>query len=435
MRRIIHGLLPLLLLVSAAHAERFVLEGATVFPVSAPAIDNGVVIVEDGVIVHVGAAGSGARDGATTVDLSGRHIYPGLIAATSSLGLTEIASVRATIDVREMGDHNARLHAYRAVNPDSEIIPTTRSNGVTHANVVPGGSLVRGHSGLLALDGWTWEDRLVRGPTGLHMSWPSMRLRRGDEAPPLKKQKKERRESIHDLHTWLDDARAYLAATDAEGERGAARVDRDLEFEAWRATLDGEIPLFVHANDARQITAAIDFADEENLRLVIVGGRDAPRVADGLAAADVPVILEAVMARPAYDHEHPWTGYERAVRLHEAGVAVAISVGSGGWLDTISRNLPFHAGMARAHGLPDDAALASVTLEPARILGVDDLMGSLEVGKRAHLIATTGDLLDIRSRVERMWIDGREVDLDDRHKRLFRKYSERPAPADEPDDD
>lgn len=431
MNRIFLSLLPLLLLASAAHAERIVLEGATVFPVSAPAIENGVVIVDDGVIVHVGEAGTGSRDDATVVDLSGRHLYPGLIAATSSLGLTEINSVRATNDVYEMGDHNARLYAYRAVNPDSELIPTTRSNGVTHANVVPGGSLVRGHAGLLALDGWTWEDRLVNGPSGLHLSWPSMRLRRGDDAPPLKKQKKERTERIDELHAWLDDARAYLAAVDAQGKRGAEAVDRDLEFEAWRATLDREIPLFVHADDARQITAALEFAAEEDLRLVIVGGRDAPHVAEDLAAADVPVILEAVMGRPAHDHDHPWTGYERAADLNAAGVAVAISVGSGGWADTINRNLPFHAGMARAHGLPDDAALASVTLVPARILGVDDRMGSLEVGKRAHLIATTGDVLDIRSRVERMWIDGREVDLDDRHKRLFRKYSNRPAPADD----
>lgn len=414
-------------IASVASAERLVLEGATVFPVSAPAIENGVVIVDDGVIVHVGPAGSGERSDATVVDLAGQHLYPGLIAATSSLGLTEISSVPATIDVSEMGEHNARLHAYRAVNPDSELIPTTRSNGVTHANVVPGGSFVRGYAGLLALDGWTWEDRLVGGANGLHVSWPSVRLRRGDDAPPLKRQKEERQEAIDDFAAWLDDARAYLAARDAAGDRGAETTPRDLEFEAWRPVLDGELPVFVHADDARQITAALEFAAEQGLRSVVVGGRDAHRVAEALAAAEVPVILEAVMQRPAHDHEHPWVGYERAARLHEAGVAVAISVGSGGWLDTINRNLPFHAGMARAHGLDDDAALASITLVPARILGVDASMGSIEVGKRAHLIATTGDVLDIRSRLERMWIDGDEIDLDDRHKRLFRKYSARPS--------
>lgn len=419
----------LLCVAATTHAQRVVLEGATVFPVSSEPIENGVVIVDDGVIAHVGPAGSGERNGASTVDLSGYHLYPGLIAPTSSLGLTEIASVPATDDVREMGDHNARLHAYRAVNPDSELIPTTRSNGVTHANVVPGGSLVRGYAGLLALDGWTWEDRLVGGANGLHLSWPSMRLRRGDDAPALKEQKTEREQRIADLHTLLDDARAYLAAADAQGERGAEPTDRDLEFEAWRPVLDRELPLFVHASDARQIEAALAFCDEENLRLVIVDGREAPRVADLLAQADVAVILEAVMRRPAYDHDHPWVGYERAARLHEAGVRVAISVGSGGWLDTINRNLPFHAGMARAHGLPDEAALASITSVPAEILGVGESMGTIEVGKRAHLIATTGDVLDIRSRVERMWIDGDEVDLDDRHKRLFRKYSNRPRPG------
>ena len=419
-------LVVLLLFASQASAAKLVLEGARVYPVASAPIDDGVVIVEDGVIVHVGGAGSGDRSGAEVMDLSGHHLYPGLIAATSSLGLTEITSVPATMDVDEMGEHNARLHAYRAVNPDSELIPTTRSNGITHANVVPGGSRVRGYAGVLALDGWTWEERLVGGPSGLHLSWPSMRLRRGDEAPPAKKQIEEREEAIRELADLLDRTRAYLRAVDAAGERGAEHTERNLEFEAWRPVLDREVPLFVHADDARQITSAIGFAREQDLRLVIVGGRDAGYVAEALVEDSVPVILEATMTPPAHDHESVHDGFRRAAKLHAAGVDLAISVGSGGWADTINRNLPFHAGMARAHGLPDDVALASVTLVPARILGLEDRMGSIEPGKQAHLIATTGDVLDIRPNVVRMWIDGREVDLSDKHKRLLERYRARP---------
>ena len=428
-------ILALILVVSLAalptRAERMVLTGATVFPVSSSPIENGEVIVDEGAIVHVGTAGSADRAGATVVDLRGHHLYPGLIASTSSLGLTEIASVRATMDVNEMGEHNARLHAYRSVDPDSELIPVARSNGITHANVVPGGRHVRGNAGLLALDGWTWEERMVGGPTGLHMNWPSVRLRHGGDAPPVEKQIAEREEAVQELADLLYRARAYRRARAAAGERGAGHTERNLEFEAWGPVLDREVPLYVHADDARQIESALDFAAAQELRLVIVGGRDAHRVADRLAEAEVGVILERVMARPARDFEGVHSGFERARRLHEAGVVAAISVGSGGWFDSIARNLPFHAGMARAHGLPDGAALASVTLNPARILGVDDRMGSIEVGKRAHLIATTGDVLEIREPVARMWIDGHEVDLTDRHDRLYERYRDRPAPADD----
>ena len=425
-----------ILSTSAARAEiRLVLEGATVHPVSGPPIEDGEVIVDDqGYIVHVGPRDSGERgarrEALEVVDLSGMHLYPGLIAATSSLGLTEISSVPATNDVEEMGEHNARLHAYRAVNPDSELIPVARANGITHANVVPGGAFVRGHGGLLALEGWTWEDRLVEGPTGLHLDWPSMRLRRGEGrrggSGSIREQVEAREESLRELDDRIDEVRAYLRARDAIGEKGAGHAGRDLELEAWRPVVEREIPLMVHADDPRQIRAAIAWCEEQDLRMVLVGGRDAHRMADEIAAADVPVILEDVMTRPAHDDEGVYAGYERAVRLHEAGVLLAISVGSGSWADTIARNLPVHAGMARAHGLPARAALATVTLAPARILGVDDRMGSLERGKRAHLVAVRGDILDIRAPVERMWIDGREVDLSNRHSRLFERYRSRP---------
>lgn len=428
-----HSLLALLSCVAFAHlcaaAEpALVLEGAKVFPVSSEPIEDGEVIVDDaGTIVYVGPRGSGARGGATVIDLTGHHLYPGLIAATSSLGLTEIGSVPATIDVNELGPHNARLHAYRAVNPDSELLPVARSGGVTHANVIPGGSLVRGHGGLMKTEGWTWESRLVRGPSGLHLSWPSMALQRGDEAAPMKKQIEERKDRMQALTDLVADARAHLAARRANGAKGAGHTVRDLELEAWQPVLDREIPLMVHADDPRQIEAAIDWCAEHELRMVLVGGRDAHRVAARLAEADIPVIFEDVMSPRRRDFDHVWVGYRSPAALHAAGVEVAISVGSGNDADSIARNLAAHAGMARAHGLPDAAALASVTQAPARILGVADAMGTIEVGKRAHLVVTAGDLLDHRFPVLRMWIDGDEVDLSDRHTRLFERYRHRPG--------
>lgn len=415
--------------ISVGAAEPvLVLEGARVYPVTSEPFDDGEVIVDrEGTIVHVGPRGSGARGGAEVVDLRGRHLYPGMIAASSTLGLTEIGSVPATLDVNEMGEHNARLHAYRAVNPDSELIPVARSNGLTHVNVVPGGSLVRGHGGLMSVEGWTWEQRLVRGPSGLHLSWPSLVLRRGDDAAPLKKQDADRKAKVQEITDFVADARAHLAAREANGVKGAGHTVRDLEFEAWQAVLAGEIPLMVHANDARQIESALTWCEEQGLTMVLVGGREAHRVADRLAAAGVPVILEHVMSVRQRDHDHVYASYRSAAALHAAGVNVAISIGSGNDADSIARNLAFHAGMARAHGLPEAAALASVTLAPATILGVADRMGSIEVGKRAHLVAASGDLLDIRFPVERMWIDGQEIDTSNRHTRLFERYRQRPG--------
>ena len=412
----------------AAAEPAFVLEGATVFPVSSEPIDDAEVIVDvEGTIVHVGVRGSGPRGAAEVVDLRGHHLYPGLIAATSSLGLTEIASVAATMDVNELGAHNARLHAYRAVNPDSELIPVARAGGITHANVIPGGSLVRGHGGLMKTEGWTWEARLVHGPSGLHLSWPSMSLQRGDDAAPVKKQAEERKTKVQELSDLVADARAHLAARRANGVKGAGHTVRDLELEAWQPVLDREIPLMVHASDPRQIEAALTWCEEQDLRMVLVGGRHAARVADRLAEAGVPVIFEDVMSLRQRDFDSVWVGFRSAAALHAAGVEVAISVGVGNDADSIARNLAAHAGMARAHGLPDATALATVTLAPARILGVADRMGSIEVGKRAHLVATAGDLLDHRFPVLRMWIDGREVDLSNRHTRLFERYRERPG--------
>jgi imidazolonepropionase-like amidohydrolase len=415
---------------SSVEAQPLLLQGAQLHPVSAPPMGAADVLVgEDGRIAAIGAdlSSRAAELDATIVDLTGLHLYPGLIAATSSLGLTEISSVRATNDSREMGDFNARLHAYRSVNPDSELLPVTRANGITHCLVVPGGSFVRGQSGLLRLSGWTWEERLVEGPVGLHVSWPSQSLRRGDDASPMKKQEAERKARVRELDDWVARARVYDAA-----RRDGEEFTRDLELEAWSKVLSGEIRLFVHANEERQIRSALQWTSGHELGFVLVGGRDAYRLAEELAAAEVSVVLEAVMRRPAYDFEGVDAGYKRASRLNDAGVQVAISIGSGSFADTVARNLAYHAGMARAHGLPNDVALRTITLAPARILGVDRDLGSIEVGKSASLIATTGDILEIRTRIERMWIDGVATSLDNRHQRLFERYRTRPrASADQ----
>jgi imidazolonepropionase-like amidohydrolase len=425
MRNVILMSLALLCSTVPAFADQ-VLRAKVIHPVSADAIQDGEVIIgDDGLIRYVGPAGSGESAGAELIDLGDLELYPGLIAASSSLGLTEISAVRPSNDVNEIGEHNARLLAFRAINPDSELIPVARQNGITHVQVVPGGGLVRGRSGVMRTTGWTWAERLEFGPSGLHMNWPSMSLDRGDDAPPLKKQRKERAERLAELDVLIAEARSYAALPAAD------TVERDLELEAWKPVLTAEMPLFIHADEERQIRAAVEWGQRHQLQVVISGGREAWRIGELLAQAGVPVILERVMTLPSRDSDGPWSGYQRAARLHEQGVKLVISLSSGSFGDSVARNLPFHAGMARAHGLPHDVALASITLSAAEVIGVGDRLGSLEVGKQATMIAVRGDVLEITDPVERMWIAGEEVSLENRHTRLFERYRNRPSPGGE----
>lgn len=422
MTRTLLILIAAIVLVAPARAAT-VLHAARIHTVSDGTVDDGELIVgDDGSIVAVGPAGTLDVAGLERVELGDLELYPGVIAASSSLGLTEISAVRPSNDFSEIGDHRARLLAYRAINPDSELIGVARQNGLTHVQVVPDGPLVRGRSGVLRTAGWTWEERLELGPNALHVSWPSMALDRSEDAAPMKEQRRQRAERQAELDRTVDRARAWAAASG---------VDRDLELEAWGPVVRGEMPVFVHADGEREIRAALQWAGRHELRMVISGGREAWRLADELAAAGVPVVLEQVMGLPSRDWDAPWTGYERAARLHEAGVKVVISLAPGAWNDSLARNLPFHAGMARAHGLPDDAALAAITLHAAEVVGLGDRLGSIEPGKEASLIAVRGDLLEITDPVERMWIAGEEVSLENRHTKLYERYRNRPRPEEE----
>lgn len=406
------------------------LVGAAVHTVSQGVFDPGVVVIgDDGAILAVGpAAGTSIPDGAQRLELRGLRLYPGLIDAATSLGLTEVSAVAATNDVNDIGDLNAHLRAYAAINPDSELIPVARAGGITHALVAPGGALVCGQSGLVALDGWTWETMLVKGPVGLHVVWPGMDLDRSPDAKlPAKKQLEKRRERIERLHEIVREARAYHAARAAMGRKDTGRHDQDLRYEAWGPALRKEMAVFVHAHDLRAIGAALDWGKQHDLRLVLVGGREADRVAAQLHEAQVPVIFDPFTALPEHDWEAYDANFAAPARLHAAGVTFALATGVGAGGAAGVRNLPDQAGMAIAFGLPAEAALRAVTQWPAQILGVGDRMGSIEVSKRAHLIATDGDPLDIRTHVTRMWIDGREVSLSSRHTRLYDKYRTRPA--------
>lgn len=402
----------------AAQARAVALVGGTVHPVSSEPIENATVIFENGKITAIGS-GIEIPDGATQVDITGKHVYPSLFETHSQMGLTEIGAVPATVDTSETGEINPNVCALVAVNPDSELIPVTRSNGVLVAVSAPSGGLVSGMSAVLQLDGWTYEDLALKDKASMQVSWPSLRrsrFRRGgnrDENEMLRRYE----EQVNELRQLFDDTRAYKAGKEAQDELQPL----DLRLEAMIAVIDGDLPMMVRADSLNQIQSAVAFAVEQKVRIIILGGYDAALCADLLKKHDVPVIISAVQRRPLRRSDPYDAPYTLAKRLADSGVQFCISASdrSSTWN---TRILPFQAAVAAGYGLDANEALKAVTLYPAEIMGLADKIGSLEVGKHATLFVADGDPLEIATQVTHAWVQGRAVDLSDKHKRLYRKY-------------
>ena len=377
--------------------------GGAIHTVSGPVVEKGVILFEKGKITDIGTAVSIPAN-ALRVDVTGKHVYPALIEANSQLGLNEISSVRGTVDLQETGTINPNIRAETAVNPDSERIPVVRSNGVALAVISPGGGIISGMAACIMLDGWTWERMTLKAPAAMTLLWPGTKEQRGE------------------LERAFRDARAYKTAHEAAGKRGTHVPKTDVRWDAMLPVLAGDIPIWVWVNGARGIEEAVEWADREKVRIVIVGAAEAPRVADLLRRRNIPVIVTPVLRlpnRPEADYDEPFT---LPAELHRAGIRFCIAGGSG---DGGERTLPYHAAMASAFGLPKDEALRSVTFYAAEIIGVGDRVGTLEKGKDATLMVTTGDPLEITTTVEKLYIQGRETDLSDKQKILYRKYREK----------
>lgn len=407
----------------ARPAERpIVIDGGTVHTVSGDRIESGRVRIEGERIVAVGGS-EVSLDGADRIDAVGKQVYPGLIAAHSVLGLTEIGAVRATNDMAEVGLNAANVRAEVAINPESELIPVTRANGVLLALSAPqasASSVITGTSALIQLDGWTWEELTLKAPIGLHVVWPSGEVPPWLPAEVAEAAKKAVTEKQRGLRRAFEQARAYGLAEQA----GTVAVP-DLRLAAMQPALKREQAVFLHADDAVSIGAALDFAAEFKLRAVLVGGAEAWRLADRLRAQDVAVILGGTHVLPQRRFDAVDAIYTQAAKLKAAGVRFAIA-SPGDSFDTSNlRNLPYQAASAVAYGLSFEDALRAITLSPAEILGVADQVGSLDAGKLATLVIADGDPLEARTHVERAWIRGREVDLSSRHTRLYEKYRQR----------
>jgi len=388
----------------------------------------GVLGFANGKITYVGTGAEIRLDPTNSEVLDGRgqHVYPGFIAPQTLLGLFEIEAVRATRDHTESGDLNPQVHALIAYNTDSRIVPTIRNHGILLAQVAPEGGLISGRSAVVHLDAWNWEDACVKAQDGLYLNWPSTINQTGPRAPSVEEQEKARRQELDRLASYLDEARRYAQTRPSlkttYGNPQTTPQPVNLKLAAAAGLWDGSTKVFVRVSEAKGMIAAVEFLAKWNLKPVLVGAEEADLILDWLADKKIDLILSKVHRLPNRDGDPVHGPYRLPSQLAGAGVRFCFGM-DGAWNQ---RNLPYQAGHALGFGLDTLKALQALTLDAARILGIDDRYGSLEPGKSATLFMSSGDALDMKgNRPTHAFVDGRRVNLDDKQKVLYRKFSEK----------
>ncbi len=406
---------------SKEYKGKLYITGATIHVGNGQVIDNGTIAVDNGKIVQVGTNVSvpAAANDVKVVDAKGKQVYPGLILAVTDLGLKEIANgVRGSNDYEELGDLNPSVRSIVAYNTDSKIINTLKANGILLASVTPQGGTISGSSSVVQLDAWNWEDAAYKMDGAIHLHMPSfiVRTRRfggrrfGPEPPS--DPTKEALNKIDDIKAFFREAKAYLATT--------THKESNLKFEAVKGLFSRQQKLFIHGDQVKQMLAAIDFSKEFGFDVVIVGGSESWLIAPLLKANNIAVILGQPHALPTTEDDDFDQPYKTPAQLQKAGVLFAINDDHD---ETRYHNLMFDAGTAAAYGLTKEQALQAITLNTAKILGIEDRTGSLETGKDANIVISGGDILDMRtSLIEHCFIQGREVSLDNKQTQLYRRY-------------
>ncbi len=394
------------------------LQGAIAHLGNGERIDNAIIAFEDSKITLVGdAAGTtfNAED-YTVVDVSGKHIYPGFISPNSDIGLVEVSSVSATIDNEEQGDFTPNVRSIIAYNTDSELIPTMRFNGILMAQPTPDGGIVSGTSSIVQLDAWNWEDAAYKVDEGVHLYWPRKSF------PPRwwRGETETRKNESYDSHVaeWkvmLKDAKAYSELVKPEIS--------NLKLASLKGLFDGSLILYIHAEQAKSIMTAVQLAEDHGIKkIAIVGGNEAMLIKEFLIEKEIPIILADIHRLPDEDHEDTVYPFKLAKELSDAGILYCLAY------DNLhsSRNLPFTAGTTVAYGVDYEQAVQSISLNAAKIFGIDDQTGSLEVGKDATLFVSEGDALDMRTnKLTHAFIQGREIQLEARQQFLYKKYADK----------
>jgi len=383
--------------------------GATIHTVTEGVIEGGAVLFENGLITATGI-GIDIPTNAEIIDATGKHVYPGFIHSQTTLGLMEIARIQESTDLQETGQINPNIRAQVAFHPASEHLAVAAVHGVTTVVPAPRGSLIAGRLAAMMTDGWTWEEMTVREGLGMVVEWPAMR----NTESYLK--------DIRLLQEAFDKARRYKVARQAMKDGAGVHHPHDIKWESLIPVLTGEMPVFISVGEIKQIQAAIAWAEKEGLQTVLVGNRDMGLVAGQLAEKGIPVILTGVIAGPARQWEGYGQAYKTPLQLFEAGVDFCIAGDMGA---ASAYRIHHHASSAVAFGLPEEEALRSITIRAARILGIDDLVGSIEPGKEATLMITDGNALELWTRKEMVFIRGRQIEMRDKHLRLYEQYMEK----------
>jgi imidazolonepropionase-like amidohydrolase len=420
------------LLASVAQAQAqtgtYVIRGGTVVPVVGARIPNGTVVISQGKIQAVGANVQ-APQGATVIDATGLFVYPGMIDSGTELGLTEIGSVPGSTDTREIGDFNPQDVALTAVNAHSELIPVTRVNGVTTVVTSASGALMSGTAALMDLWGWTPDEMAIKPRVAQVMSYPSSGgggrgggfgggRPQGDASETMSRQVRAMRDFFADARAYAD-VKAKVAAGGTVSD--APRVNQAME--SLVPAIRGVMPVIFDVTTIDQIRGVLALADSFKLKVILRGPRDAWRLADTLAARKIPVIVGPTTQVPGPDDPYDAL-YAQPGVLARAGVMIAFQTSGA----SDSRDLPYNAALSTAYGLDMDEAIKALTINPAQIFGVADRYGSLEAGKIANVMVTTGNPLDVRSNVKYLFIRGEQVPLTDRHTKLYEQFRARPKP-------
>ncbi|WP_299109629.1 amidohydrolase family protein [uncultured Tenacibaculum sp.] len=399
--------------------QGYSIEGATAHLGNGEVIENSLIMFTDGKISFVGKAEMRIARIGKVIDAKGKHVYPGFIAANTSLGLAEIDAVRATRDFDEIGSMLPHIRSIIAYNSESKVIETMRPNGVLMAQVAPRGGVISGTSSVVQLDAWNWEDATLKTDDGIHMNWPNV-FSRGrwwmGEDPALKPNKNYQK-GITTIKKYFNNAKNYLAGD---------KASMNLPYEALQGLFNGKQKLFVHVNGQKGITDAVNTLKTLGVQdIVIVRGRGAEKAADLLKKYDIPVILERAHRLPGDEDEDYDLPYRSAQILTDKGILVGLGM-EGGMERMSTRNLPFYAGTYAAYGLDKEKAVQLITQNNAKILGIDAIAGTLEVGKDATLFISEGDALDMRTNIlTDAFIQGRKISLESHQTKLWKRYSKK----------
>lgn len=397
-------------------SKSILINGATVHDGIGKVYTEASVGLKDGKIIFLSFLKQGEEKYVwdTIIDAKGKHLYPGLIALNTYLGLAEIEAIRAMNDYAEVGENNPSARSIIAYNTDSKVTPTVRSNGVLMAQITPQGGLISGSSSIVNLDAWNWEDAVFKADEGIHVNWPGMRVYygNGNEQDEFEKKQKERiNKELESIETLFAEAYAY--------QLNAKPATKNLNLEAMRGLFNGAKKLYIHAEYVKEIIAAINLCSKYKLQFVLVGGSDAGLVLNLLKENNISVILGRTHTLPNREDDAIDAPYALPKKLKDAGILFALSC-DGFWQ---VRNLPFMAGTAAAYGINKEEALSAITNDAAKITGMDQQVGSITIGKDATVLICDGDLLDMKSSViKQAFIQGRMIDMDNIQHQLYEKY-------------